>query len=253
MQCKSLEATELRQQCQSCGHVFATSINERRHRARVRKREVSIRAPSTRESRFVNRQSVDMMTMMSGFSVTVQRALRGRQGLSYIQRSLSSSVLRKEAIILQPAACGRVLSSRSFHTHVCQPSVALQAHQNPLAGCRLFNSEAEFHSVADETLDAIQDAMEEFFEEIGGDDLEVNCASGVLTLSLPPHGTWVINKQTPNRQLWWSSPVSGPRRYEYEDGQWVFTRSSEEAPLTLGDALVEEIRELYDVDLELDI
>ena len=24
----------------------------------------------------------------------------------------------------------------------------------------------------------------------------------------------MINKQTPNRQLWWSSPLSGPRRYE---------------------------------------
>ena len=94
---------------------------------------------------------------------------------------------------------------------------------------RHFHSEAEFHSVADETLDAIQDAMEELFEEISSedDDLEVNFASGVLTIALPPHGTWVINKQTPNRQLWWSSPLSGPRRYEYDNGQWVFTRSME--------------------------
>ena len=27
-------------------------------------------------------------------------------------------------------------------------------------------------------------------------------------------GTFVLNKQTPNRQLWLSSPVSGPWRYD---------------------------------------
>lgn len=161
--------------------------------------------------------------------------------------------------MIKPKAQTRALTARSFHTHYSSLlQIPLQEVQQPsLEGShRMFHSEAEFHPVADETLDAIQDAMEELFEEIGGDDdLEVNCADGVLTLALPPHGTWVINKQTPNRQIWWSSPLSGPRRYEYEDGQWVFTRSmdSEEAPVTLGDSLVEEIRELYDVDLDIDI
>jgi frataxin len=31
---------------------------------------------------------------------------------------------------------------------------------------------------------------------------------------LGKHGTYVINKQTPNRQVWLSSPVSGPFRYD---------------------------------------
>lgn len=30
---------------------------------------------------------------------------------------------------------------------------------------------------------------------------------GVLTVKLGKHGTYVINKQTPNRQMWMSSPV----------------------------------------------
>jgi frataxin len=126
----------------------------------------------------------------------------------------------------------------------------------PIAGSqkRFFQSEAEFHSVADETLDVIQDGMEEIFKDISGneDDIEVSVASGVLTLSLPPHGTWVINKQTPNRQLWWSSPISGPRRYEYQNGKWVYTRSGED-PSTLGAALAQEIKELYNVDIEIEI
>ncbi len=41
---------------------------------------------------------------------------------------------------------------------------------------------------------------------------------GILTIDLNSikKGVWVINKQTPNRQIWWSSPISGPRRYDYE-------------------------------------
>ena len=38
--------------------------------------------------------------------------------------------------------------------------------------------------------------------------------SGVLNLTLPPYGTYVLNKQPPNLQIWMSSPVSGPTRFE---------------------------------------
>jgi frataxin len=61
--------------------------------------------------------------------------------------------------------------------------------------------------------------------------------SGVLTLKFPPAGTYVINKQPPNKQIWLSSPISGPKRYDYvvvsegqdakEDtgaGIWVYLR-----------------------------
>lgn len=33
----------------------------------------------------------------------------------------------------------------------------------------------------------------------------------------------VVNTQTPNRQLWYSSTVSGPKRFDYDEkgGKWV--------------------------------
>ena len=110
---------------------------------------------------------------------------------------------------------------------------------------------ADYHTAADETLERIQDAIDEVLEEKGIPEFEVTLASGVLTLVFPPHGTWVINKQTPNQQLWWSSPISGPRRYEYEDGEWVFTRD-ESHSMTLSQALQEEIGKIYDVELHID-
>ena len=34
-------------------------------------------------------------------------------------------------------------------------------------------------------------------------------------MQVPPHGTYVINKQPPNKQIWLASPVSGPYRYDW--------------------------------------
>lgn len=48
------------------------------------------------------------------------------------------------------------------------------------------------------------------------DDFDVSEKDGVFTLKLGEHGTYVINKQTPTRQLWYSSPISGPKRYNYD-------------------------------------
>jgi len=117
------------------------------------------------------------------------------------------------------------------------------------------------------------EAVENLFEdEMDGDDddemPEVNVSSGVLTLTMGSHGTWVINKQTPNRQIWWSSPISGPRRYEFDDevGAWVYTRyvdakaAGEDVneedfldSVTLGVALASEIRKLYGLTLDLQV
>ena len=41
--------------------------------------------------------------------------------------------------------------------------------------------------------------------------------AGVLTITTP-HGTYVLNKQPPNKQIWISSPISGPKRYDWVTG-----------------------------------
>jgi frataxin len=75
--------------------------------------------------------------------------------------------------------------------------------------------------------------------------------SGVLTLNIGPHGTYVINKQPPNQQIWMSSPFSGPARFSYvpevegegaqegkEGARWFYSRDG----VTLGHVLDQEIR-----------
>ena len=80
----------------------------------------------------------------------------------------------------------------------------------------------DYVALADEALDTILERADELSDE--RDDVEAELSSGVLTLKIAGAGTWVINKQVPNRQLWLSSPVSGPCRYEYVEGTWTHTR-----------------------------
>ena len=92
-------------------------------------------------------------------------------------------------------------------------------------------SELEFEKAADETLESLCERLEELIDD--HDDMEgadVNLSSGVLTLELPEeHGTFVINKQTPNQQIWLSSPQSGPARFDFvpEEKKWVYSRTKE--------------------------
>ena len=132
-----------------------------------------------------------------------------------------------------------VLLARTLQDHSLPVSSFSQWN---LPAARQFNSEPEYHTVADETLDTILDAVEEVLES-SSVDFETELANGVLTLKLPPKGSWVINKQTPNQQIWWSSPLSGPKRFEYDetDHLWFSTKDG----LSLGPLLVQEMRHVH--------
>lgn len=91
--------------------------------------------------------------------------------------------------------------------------------------------EMTFHDECEATLDHIAAVVEAELE--ASDELafayDVNYEDGVVTLALGPHGTYVINKQTPNRQIWWSSP----RRFVVNLAAPFFRRRSIENTQTL--------------------
>eukprot|EP00271_Cylindrocystis_brebissonii_P013629 TRINITY_DN3364_c0_g1_i1.p1 TRINITY_DN3364_c0_g1~~TRINITY_DN3364_c0_g1_i1.p1 ORF type:complete len:314 (+),score=44.21 TRINITY_DN3364_c0_g1_i1:124-942(+) len=78
------------------------------------------------------------------------------------------------------------------------------------------SSEDAFHELADEVLHHLQEKIDELTDAVDLEGAEVDYSQGVLTIRLGPElGTFVINKQTPNRQIWFSSPVSGPARFDW--------------------------------------
>jgi len=73
-------------------------------------------------------------------------------------------------------------------------------------------SAGEFDAAHAHFLDVLQTLLESArFEPC---NLDVVLSDGVLSVSSAA-GTWVLNKHGPTRQLWLSSPVSGPRKYNF--------------------------------------
>ncbi|CAG7815086.1 unnamed protein product [Allacma fusca] len=98
-------------------------------------------------------------------------------------------------------------------------------------------SSLEYENLAEDTLESLATYFDEILEKSTLEDVDVSFGSGVLTVKLGRHGTYVINKQTPNKQIWLSSPTSGPKRYDYVGKTWIYKHSGE----SLYDLLTAEI------------
>ncbi|RAU21456.1 iron donor protein CyaY [Paramagnetospirillum kuznetsovii] len=88
--------------------------------------------------------------------------------------------------------------------------------------------ESRFVSLADQLIEHIADAVEDALDKADAD-----IQSGILTITLPGVGQWVINKHTPNREIWVSSPKSGAYHFAHNDGGWVSTRDASVAMVPL--------------------
>lgn len=105
--------------------------------------------------------------------------------------------------------------------------------------------EHEFSHIAEASLEFISDKVADvgFTSKNAPEDFDIEFSQGVLTISLGSSGTYVLNTQTPNRQIWMSSPSSGPWRYAWNPQQraWVSTRDGH----TLNDRLTEELTDVF--------
>eukprot|EP01101_Sappina_pedata_P002968 TRINITY_DN13177_c0_g1_i1.p1 TRINITY_DN13177_c0_g1~~TRINITY_DN13177_c0_g1_i1.p1 ORF type:complete len:180 (+),score=63.16 TRINITY_DN13177_c0_g1_i1:59-541(+) len=129
-------------------------------------------------------------------------------------------------------------------------ATATETTQTPTnSGCCPSTMEENiFHKISNETLEYIQNSFQESGLEDQFDDLDVDLLNGVLSIKTSK-GTYVINKQAPNRQIWLSSPISGPKRFNFCENQtkWV---SKDGKPIL--DLLSEEIREITGLIVSLD-
>ncbi|TNN67636.1 3-hydroxy-3-methylglutaryl-coenzyme A reductase [Liparis tanakae] len=110
-------------------------------------------------------------------------------------------------------------------------------------------SEGAYDKLAEKTLDALTEYFEDLTEEaFTGADYDVVYSSGVLTVKVGrDHGTYVINKQTPNRQIWLSSPTSGPKRYNWTGERWVYAHDG----VSLHQMLSKEFSVIFNTNMDL--
>lgn len=112
-------------------------------------------------------------------------------------------------------------------------------------------TDQEYYDYSEHYLNTLMAEVEKVAEE--GSELEAEYSAGVLNIVAPGIGTFVLNKQPPNKQVWLSSPISGPKRYDwivegdgahekqdsrpFASGQWIYLRDGS----NLTDLLNEEL------------
>lgn len=101
-------------------------------------------------------------------------------------------------------------------------------------------TDAEYNTHATHALDTINDELDAFFERQRIFEADVDEEAGVMEINVS-EGTYVINKQPPTKQIWLSSPISGPRRFDFHNGKWVSLRDN----IHLRQLLKDEINGLY--------
>jgi len=82
-------------------------------------------------------------------------------------------------------------------------------------------NESEFHGAVDAVLARIEASLEDEA------DLDVDLESGILTVTCADGSKVIVNRQTPNREIWVAAR-SGGFHFAWRDGSWRDTRSKDE-------------------------
>ena len=87
-------------------------------------------------------------------------------------------------------------------------------------------TETQFHRAVDAVLARIEAAVE------ASDELDVELEGGVLTIECPDASRIIVNRQTPNREIWVAAR-SGGFHFTWREGEWRDTRGGDELFATL--------------------
>lgn len=199
------------------------------------------------------------MAVRSGMSRLARVACRGLQSTKTTTRAARAAAthmslpyaIRPLLPKAVPAAVAGVRSlSSSLPTKNITPDNSEVEHKETIKPIQTPAklTDSEYHVVADEYLERLLRHLEELADDI--QDVDVEYSAGVMSLAFKDVGTYVINKQPPNKQIWLSSPKSGPKRYDYvvlgdsfqdkQDtaaGDWIYIRDG----TTLSQLFIDEI------------
>ncbi|WVZ07832.1 hypothetical protein V8G54_021178 [Vigna mungo] len=163
-----------------------------------------------------------------------------------VKASECTSLCRKNSLLPSRSSYSRNLCSGSFNLDESQGPLTVDyrykvsapspvgvcsvycqlCHQEVVTSSSLLD-ESEFHRLADSTIHSVQEKLEDYGDLVEVDGFDIDYGNDVLTVKLGDLGTYVLNKQTPNRQLWLSSPLSGPSRFDWDQDTkvWIYRRN----------------------------
>lgn len=103
--------------------------------------------------------------------------------------------------------------------------------------------ESDFHERVDAVLEAIENALEQADADI---DSEIN--AGILTLEFDNRSKVIINRQTPNRELWVAAK-SGGFHFRFDGAVWRDTRTNESLESLLSRVISEQSGDVMSITL----
>jgi CyaY protein len=84
-------------------------------------------------------------------------------------------------------------------------------------------NDTEYH----QRVDAILLQLEESIDTIEQADLDYEFATGILTIDFPNQTKIIINKQTPNHQIWVATKFDG-HHFDFKGDLWIDNRTGKE-------------------------
>eukprot|EP00298_Acanthocystis_sp_HF-20_P029289 c8173_g1_i1.p1 GENE.c8173_g1_i1~~c8173_g1_i1.p1 ORF type:complete len:168 (-),score=40.43 c8173_g1_i1:38-541(-) len=108
-----------------------------------------------------------------------------------------------------------------------------------------FETSGDYETFVERVLLRFEEDFEELSDKVDIDDLSLS--HGVLTFTLS-NKTYVINQHTASKQIWLSSPFSGPKHFSYDikSNEWVDTKGG----LNLHELLGKELSEYFKTKIE---
>lgn len=100
-------------------------------------------------------------------------------------------------------------------------------------------TESEFHEAVDAALARVERAIE------GADALDFDMDGGILTIECPDGSRIIVNRQTPNREIWVAAR-SGGFHFRWRDGAWRDTRGEREFFAALAEIIAAQADERVD-------
>jgi frataxin len=73
-------------------------------------------------------------------------------------------------------------------------------------------------------------------------EIMAELGEGILSITMPDGREYVINKHTPSRQIWVSSPYSGAGYFEFDGKEWMPKRAEAAKGRKLEDFIISEIQ-----------
>jgi CyaY protein len=93
-------------------------------------------------------------------------------------------------------------------------------------------NETDFHRSVEAALERIERSLDD-------SALDVELEAGILTATCPDGSRVIVNRQTPNREIWVAAR-SGGFHFRMKDGEWRDTRSGDELFASLARVLEQQ-------------